>query len=172
MFELSLLNQTSVFEITSRDHKFVENSPMPNIPKTFSLLCLITTIQLVSGCYTFQSFSPKDRVNKKQLEKLPESEAVLVANYLGTQTGTQLRFRKDSLFVLRTNTAFGWEQFNGIYSKMDDTDTFSLLYLNDHPAKWKYLVILDDKALLKVALNDSLPDQTETFHVVKNILTK
>lgn len=145
---------------------------MPNIPKIFSLLCLITTIQLVSGCYTFQSFSPIDRVNKKRLKKLPESELVLVAKHLGTQTGTQLLFRKDSLFILRTNTAFGWEQFNGNFSRMDDSDTFSLSYLNDHPAKWKYLVIQDDKAHLKVELNDSLPDQTETFQVVKNALTK
>ena len=99
-------------------------------------------------------------------------KTVLVANYLGTQTGTQLYFRKDSLFVLRTNTAFGWGQFNGNYTRMDDADTFSLSYLNDHPAKWKYLVILEDKALLKVALNDSLPDQTKTFQVVKNMLKK
>ena len=54
--------------------KRFSKSPMPTIPKLLSLLCLIATIQLVSGCYTFQSFSPKDRVNKKQLKKLPESE--------------------------------------------------------------------------------------------------
>jgi hypothetical protein len=145
---------------------------MPNIPKIISLLCLITTLQLLPGCYTFQSFSPKDKLNKKQLKKLPESELVFVAKYLGTQTGTQLYFRKDSLFILQTNTAFGWEQFNGNYTRMDASDTFSLSYLNDHPAKWRYVVIEDDKALLKVALNDSLPDQTKTFQVSKNTLTK
>ena len=148
------------------------NRSMKNIPKIPPLLCLIIATQLLSACFVSQPFTPEDKLNKKQLKKLPESEIVLVAKTVGTQTGSQLCFRKDSIFTLQTQTAFGWEQFNGNYTRIESSDTFSFVYFNDHKARWKYIVIDEDKALLKVELNDSTPKQLKIVQIVKNVMTK
>jgi hypothetical protein len=127
---------------------------------------------MLSGCFVFQPFTPEDKLNKKQLKKLPESEIVFVAKYVGTQTGTQLYFRKDSIFTLQTQTAFGWEQYNGNYNRIETSDTFSLTYFNEHKARWNYVVINEDKALFKVELNDTAPKQIKSFQIISNVLTK
>lgn len=146
---------------------------MKNIPKTIFVLCLIASIEMLSGCFTFRPYSPQDKLNKKQLKKLPESEIVFTAKYLGTQTGTQLYFREDSIFSLQTQTTLvGWEQFIGNYTRIENSDTFILSYHNEHNAKWKYVIIDKDKALLKVELNDSLPKQYKTFQVLQNAMKK
>jgi len=128
---------------------------------------------MLSGCFSFRPFSPKDKLNERHLKNLPESEVVFVAKYQGTQTGTQLYFREDSLFSLQTQTALaGWEQFIGNYTRIENSDTFILSYYNEHNAKWKYVIIDKDKALLKVELNDSLPKQFKTFQVLQNVMKK
>jgi hypothetical protein len=135
-------------------------------------LFLIIAIKMFSGCFAFRPFTPEDQFNKKQFKKLPASEIVFVAKYVGTQTGTQMYFRKDGIFTLQTQTAFGWEQYNGNYSRMEASDTFSLTYFNEHIARWKYVVINKDKALFKVELNDTAPKQGKSFQIVLNAMTK
>lgn len=145
---------------------------MKNIPKILQVLCLIILIKTLSGCFAFQPFTPKDKLNKKELKKLPESEIVFVAKYQGTQTGTQLYFREDSIFTLQTQTAFGWEQYNGNYMRVDTTEMYSLSYFNDHKAIWHYVEFKGEKALLKVDLSDSTTKRVRTFQVLKNVMTK
>lgn len=145
---------------------------MKNIPKILQVLCLIILIKTLSGCFAFQPFTPKDKLNKKELKKLPESEIVFVAKYQGTQTGTQLYFREDNIFTLQTQTAFGWEQYNGNYMRVDTTEMYSLSYFNDHKAIWHYVEFKGEKALLKVDLSDSTTKRVRTFQVLKNVMTK
>lgn len=139
--------------------------------KTSLLLISIIAIKLLSGCFTFQAVSPNDKINKKQLKKLPESKIVFEANYHGTQTGTRVYFRKDSLFSIQTNSAFGWKVFIGNYQRIGTSDTFKLNYLNEHKAKWNYVILDTEKAFLKAELKDSLPKQFRTFQVLKNEMT-
>lgn len=74
---------------------------------------------------------------------------------------------------MQTQTALaGWEQFIGNYTRIENSDTFILSYYNEHNAKWKYVVIDKDKALLKVELIDSLPKQFKTFQVLQNVMIK
>ncbi|HLP54096.1 MAG TPA: hypothetical protein VK151_03670 [Fluviicola sp.] len=129
-------------------------------------------IILLSGCFVSQPFHPQDKANKKQLKCLPESETIFIAKYAGTQTGSQVSFRKDRIFVLQTQTAFGWEQYNGQYHQIDGSDTFSLTYLNDHAAKWNYMVIDGDLACLKLKLNDTTPANTKTLRVTRNLFNQ
>jgi hypothetical protein len=145
---------------------------MKNIPKILHVLSLIIAIKILSGCFAFQPFTPKDKLNKKELTKSPESEIVFVAKYQGTQTGTQLYFREDSIFTLQTQTVFGWEQYSGNFMRVDTTDMYSLSYFNDHKAIWHYVEIKGDKALLKVDSSDSTAKRIRTFQVLKNIMTK
>lgn len=143
-----------------------------NIPKILQVLCLIIAIKVLSGCFAFQPITSKDKLNKKELKKLPESEIIFVAKYQGTQTGTQLYFREDSIFTLQTQTAFGWEQYNGNYMRVDTTGMFSLTYFNDHKAIWHYVDIKGDKELLKVDLSDSTMKRIKTFQVLTNVMSK
>jgi hypothetical protein len=135
-------------------------------------LFLIIAITVLSGCFAFRPYTPEDKFNKKQFKKLPASEIVFVAKYVGTQTGSQMYFRKDGIFTLQTQTAFGWEQYNGNYSRMETSDTISLTYFNEHKARWNYVVINKDKALFKVELNDTAPKQRKSFQIVSNVLIK
>jgi hypothetical protein len=111
------------------------------------------------------------KVEYVKYKKFPESEIVFVAKYQGTQTGTQLYFREDSIFTLKTQTAFGWEQYNGNFVRVDTNGLYSLSYFNDHKAIWHYVEINGDKALLKVDLSDSTTKRIRTFQVLKNELT-
>ena len=144
---------------------------MMKIPKIYILLSLIVLTKLLSGCFIFTTHTSTDKANKKQIKKLPDSEIVFYAKYAGTQTGTQIYFRRDSIFVLTTQGAFGWSQYNGNFKRLEESDTFSLIYLNDYNAKWNYVVIQKDKALLKKELNDTISKQIKTFQITKNIIS-
>ncbi len=138
------------------------------IAQVFSLMVLS---KMLSGCFLHQPNTPEDLLNKKEFRKLPDSEIVFVAKYVGTQTGTQLYFRKDSIFTLQSQSIFGWEQYNGKYNRIEASDTFSLTYFNEHLARWKYVVIKGDKALFKQELTDTIRKQSKSFKIIMNLIT-
>lgn len=139
--------------------------------KIVQVFCLTVALKLLSGCFLHQPNTPEDKLSKNQYSKFPDSEFVFVAKYVGTQTGTQMYFRKDSIFTLQSQSVFGWEQFNGKYNRFEDSDTFSLTYFNDHKARWKYIIINGEEALFKQELTDTIRKQSKSFKIIMNLIT-
>ena len=140
--------------------------------KKMKILYLIVIIFLINSCFVNQPFTKYDKLSRNQLKKMPISNYVFIAKYFGTQTSSELYFRNDSIFSLHTRTNFSWEQFIGEYKRFEKSDTFSLIYFNEHKSKWNYLVLCNDKALLKNDLKDTTLKLVKHLQVFKNIMTK